>query len=95
MNAWVVFDEENVYALATTSFVWEPIAMTKNLVLFSLSGLQTTPLALWTDAKSHLATYAAQQGCKNIIAYSNVPGVIVLAQREGADTQTHLLTWRL
>lgn len=97
MNVWILFTKEplKMYGMATTTFIWDPVTLTKNLVLFSISSYSTITPDLWNEVKKVLSDYAKENKCNNVIAYSSVPDVIRLAQLEGADISTHLLQWRI
>ena len=98
-QVWVVLGEgdnaDNIYAMIVTTFVFEDVTKTKNLLVYSLSGYRSVPDSLWMDALDMLKLYAKSNGCFKIIAYTQVERVLTIANDLGADTSMTLISWEV
>ena len=97
MQCWVLCkpDAENdtteMYAIITTEYAIDPGSGTKNLLIFSLYGLQPVPQELWRDGFSTLQKFAKTNDCEGIIAFTDVPAVVEIAKSIGGNTDTRLI----
>lgn len=96
VQAWVLFEmedmKEKIYAMAITSFVYEPVTLTKNLVIYNLYGYTFVPPRLWLEGIKTLRKYAKAEKCHNIIAYSKIPRVLEIVKELGGDTSMHVIS---
>lgn len=83
-------DVSHVYALFTTCFVTEEISRTKNLLVYTLATLNPHTQDFWSVSLDIVSKYAVSRGCANVLAYSNLPEVVPIATRLGAD-----INWRV
>ena len=95
MHCWLLHKIEGnnitLYAIATTEFSIDPASQTKNLLIFSLYGLQPTPPELWEDGYKTLKLYAKANNCDAILAFSDVPEVLSIVSRLGGDVNTRFI----
>ena len=96
MHCWLLHEIEGdkitLYAIATTEFSIDPASRTKSLLIFSLYGLQPTPIESWKDSYETLRLYAKANGCSSILAFSDVPEVLNIVGKMGGDINTRLIT---
>jgi hypothetical protein len=93
LECWLIHesgDVSKVLALATTCFVTDEVSMTKNLLVYTMATLNPHSRDLWSIAHEMIGRYAVSRVCSNVIAYSNLPEVINIAERLGGDT-----SWRI
>jgi len=95
MQVWAIIDEDKILGLGVTQFLNESASQTLNLLIYSLYGYSFISQDVWADAIEKLKVYAKSKGCSNIIAYSKVGRVIEIAESIGANTELHLINWRL
>lgn len=95
VQAWILFEMENgkerIYAMAITSFVYEPVTLTKNLVIYNLYGYEFVPPRLWTEGVKGLKKFAKAKGCYTLIAYSKVPRILTIVEELGGDTSMRVI----
>jgi hypothetical protein len=92
LNCWLYGkDEKSIYAVLTTKVVNDTETGCRNLIIFSLTGIRAMNDSIWRDGYSLLRQFAKQQGCKNIIAYTNSKRVIESVKSLGANTDTTLI----
>ena len=96
MQCWLLHEIEDdkitLYAIMTTEFSIDPASQTKNLLIFSLYGLQPAPSGLWEDGYKTLRLYAKVNRCQSIIAFTDVPEVLSIISKLGGDINTRLIT---
>jgi len=95
MQVWAIIDADKILGLGVTQFLNETASQTLNLLIYSLYGYSFISQDVWADAIKKLKIYAKSKGCSNIIAYSKVSRVIEIAENIGANTELHLINWRL
>lgn len=88
-------EEPELVGLITTYFTYDIMGGDKSLTIYSLYGLYTIPKDVWMDGFSTIAKYAKANGCKHIIAYTDLNNVKSIAGKLGADTETTLIRWEI
>lgn len=79
--------------LAITRILYDDVSDTKNLLIYCMYGYGKVDSKSWKEGFKTLAKYAKGKNCLQIIAYTNLPGVIKLATRLGADTKYTFLSF--
>jgi len=88
MHCWILTDteESEPYALATTSFVVDPIGAV-SLFIYSLYGYKPIPMELWIDGFKGLQKWAMKNGCSNVLAFTDSKRVMDIVKDLGGNTQ--------
>ena len=93
---WVGLDEEGkIIFVLVTLFIIDPCSMEKHLFIYSLFGYRVIPQSLWEEGPKALEAYARDTGCSAVVGYSEVPRVVEMAGKLGADVKTTYIQWRL
>jgi len=83
-----VENEYNLVGFVFTSIVVDAIMEIKNLLLLGLYTLRPpSGLFIWTKSFEKLLLYARGNGCKSIIFYTNVPVLLSMAKKFGANVE--------
>ena len=67
----------------------------KSLLFYTMFGYQNSLQRDWIDGIATLSKYAISEGCSRIVAYTNVPGMVSMAERLGADTSFRFISFPL
>lgn len=98
-SVWVLYEEVDgnvvVKAMAVTAFLYDNVAQVQNMLIYSLSHYENVSRELWMEGMRGFQTYAKENNCGAVIAYTKVSGVARLAKSLNADIDTTLITWRL
>ncbi len=83
-------DNEDIGAFATTHIVDDELTRERSLLIYTLTALPKAKIGMedWADALQTLRKYAHHKGCSYISAFSDMPNVVALANRAGANTKT-------
>lgn len=85
----------DVHAILTTTIGEDKFTKLKMLEIYSLYAYKGMTLQEWHDGMETLGKYARYNGCAKVLARSNVPGVLAIAKRAGANTDFHLILFDL
>ena len=97
-QAWIIIGdapEHSIYAMAVTSFSYEPGTNTKNLLIYSLSGYRHIPDELWKSALDGAKAFAKANGCFKLMAYTQVDRITAISNSVGGNTNTRLIYWEV
>ncbi len=76
MQAWVYMNsDEEITGLMTTLIGFDPGTEEKHLLVYSLFVFGKTDNNAWIDSWNILNDWARGQGCRRILAYTNVPAI--------------------
>lgn len=100
MQCWVeaISDEKgfHIQGIALTQILTNDIAGVKNLLIYSMVGVEELfDLEKWNRGLLTLAQFARKNGCQNILAYSNNPRILRLAERFKANTSQRVIVFSL
>lgn len=98
LDCWICAEDVkmvNVYGIATTKFIADPVSRTKNMLVYTVNTVSVHPRDLWQLCRDKFSAYAKSYGCSNILAYSNNPTMLDIAERLGADTSYRLVMFTL
>jgi len=85
---WVYYDSnENERYVTTTQIRTDEISLSKNLLIYSLTGLGKVNPTEITNGIKTLKRYAKGNGCNTIIGYVNDLGIMRLLEQQGADAE--------
>ena len=92
MQAWVYVDENQVPVLLTiTTFVKEPGSKSTNLLIYFFSGFNNFNIDHILDGFKTIRRFALKHNCAKIIAYTNIPKVVEIANKVGFSASYVLL----
>jgi hypothetical protein len=92
MQCWVSYREEGeegkrvMEAILVTTIVGDYCSSIKSLMIYSLYGFSINEEA-WISGFETIRKWGKAQGCNRIIAYSDVPRVIEVAQQFGGEAK--------
>ncbi len=88
MHCWVLTDkaESEPYALATTSFIVDPIGAV-SLFVYSLYGYRPIPMELWIEGFKGLQDWALKNHCANVLAFTDNKRVMSIVEDLGGNVQ--------
>ncbi len=92
MQCWILHKPDGIYAVCTTEFVTDLGSSTRNLLIFSLFSLRQVPDELWLEGLKGIQKFAEVNHCESILAFTDIPAAISLAEKLGLDTSTRLVT---
>jgi len=98
LECWIASETRDLtksLGVATTCFVTDEISLTKNLLVYTATTVASHSQEMWSKCYEVLAKYATSRGCKNIIAYSELPEVISLVERIGGNCNWRILYFPL
>jgi len=79
--------------IVVTRFLYDDVSNTKNLLIYCLYGYQGVNKSSWLHGLRALTKYASANGCKKIIAYTDIPYIINIAQQLNGATSYTFLTF--
>lgn len=94
LDCWVLLgrnsDNQNMSAFATTHIVEDELTNEKSLLIYTLTAMPKAIITMedWSDALKTIRTYAHSKGCSYISAFSDIPNVVSLAKKAGANIKT-------
>lgn len=100
MQCWAeaVYSENNfhIQALLLTQVLNNEVVGIKNLLLYSLVGLEDVfDIEKWNRGFLTVTQFAKKHGCHNILAYSDNVRILRMAERLNADTSQRLIVFSL
>ena len=94
-ECWISYDatEEGakVHGAVITMFHVDDITRTRNMIIYAVYGIHTSQHKHWIEGYETLRKWAKHNNCKEIVAYSNVPQIVNIAKKLGADTSYSLI----
>lgn len=87
-----VEDGYKIKGIVTTCITIDPILGTRNLLMYSVYGIETLHMKLWVDGLNTLKKFAQEEGCKGVSAFSNVPDVVKILGLLGANTSWYYIS---
>lgn len=78
-------ENPRILGFIVTRILYDDIACTSNLLLFSVYGLEDWSFGVWTKGFQILKKYAKSRGCQNIVGYTNSEVLIKIAERFGGS----------
>lgn len=100
MQCWVETELDgkgfHIQAVVLTQVLTNDCAGVKNLIIYSLIGIEDLFNAeKWRNALLTLAQFARKHSCQHIVAYSDNPRVIKMAEKLKANASQRLLVFSL
>lgn len=94
LQCWVAAGDHHgsrIYGIMTTRIAVDEVAGTKNLLIYSVAVIDEHPPSMWNEAKRIISIFAKARGCQGILAYSDNPQMIAVAEKIGFNSATRLL----
>ena len=80
-------DQRRFEAIVITKMLYDDVSDTKNLLIYCLYGYEIVDRSSWASGLKSLVKYASGKGCHNIVAYTDVPGIVDLVKRLGGEAK--------
>lgn len=97
MDCWVAAKQysENpsdleIIAFCVTELLEDYYNKCKNLLIFSLKGVDKLGPDLWQEGMQGLEAFARVNNCRYIIAYTDHPGIVRMAQQQGGTVRQYI-----
>ena len=74
-------------AIVVTEILYDVPTRTRNLLIYCVYGYSDIGEKSWIDGVRAIAKYAASKRCNRMVAYTEVPYIVDLVSRLGADTR--------
>ncbi len=88
VQCWVVNEDKKLAAFVFTAIIVDSVLGLKNLLLIGIYSLELAQsLNIWKKGLMTLQKYAQGNSCKNIVFYTNIPELIQIANKFGANTE--------
>jgi len=88
-------DVTRIEAVVLTEFLYDRPSKTKSLLIYCLYGYEDIAKESWTEGLEVLKKYAKGRGCKQVVAYSEVPMIIELSKKLGGEARFMYLTFNI
>ena len=99
ISVWASYNKKHEKAkfegIALTSFELDRFIKKKSLLIYYVFTFVLAAEKSWTEAITTLAKYAKSRNCTRIVAYSNVPEMIGVAKKLGADTSITFISFNV
>lgn len=99
IEVWASYRRDNSGAkfegLALTSFEVDRFIKKRSLLIYYVFTFTLAPESSWLEALRTLAKYAKSRKCSRVVAYSNVPEMISIAKKLGADTSVTFISFNV
>ncbi len=93
MLCWVLSKESKVYAIVTTTFMWDSISEEKGIILYSCSATKSVSLNVWKYAIDKIKLFAKSKSCNRMYAYTENERILDIVRNSGANTDIHFILW--
>lgn len=97
IDVWISYNRNgsgiNLNSVILTKILYDDASDTRSLLLYSLFGYGTFDRPSWQNGLEMLVKYARSQGCSYVTAYTELPSVVQIAKRLGADTRSTFLSF--
>jgi len=92
MQMWVFVKDNKNYGVVITQFTGEPGTEIRNLLIYALVGFKPLTEDVLIEGWQTLTSFAKETTCHKIIAYTNIPAVVKMAEKVGAKAEYVLIT---
>jgi hypothetical protein len=99
VDVWASYTkkEDNVKfeGIVLTRVLHDDVSDTRNLLIYCIYGYQIVDKSSWIHALEMLVKYAISKKCLQIIAYTEFPYIVGIAQHLGADTRYTFISFKV
>lgn len=82
-------------AIVLTEILYDRPSRTKNLLIYCIYGYEDVDGQSWVKGLSSLTKYAASKGCNQIVAYTDIPHVVEIADKLGGETKYTFISFNV
>ncbi len=86
-DCWVSHKSEKFESVMLTKILYDDASNTRNLLIYCLYGYEIMNNESWSSGLETLLKYAKGKKCNQIISYTELPNMIELANKLGAETK--------
>lgn len=72
--------------IVLTNMLYDDVSNTKNLLIYCLYGYNEVDNKSWLDALKAIVKYAKSRGCSQIVAYTDKPYIVNIANQLGSES---------
>jgi len=98
-QCWASYTKERAVnrfeGIILTKMLYDDVSDTKSLLLYCLYGYNSITEGSWPVALESILKYANSKGCTQVVAYSNIPRVIKIAEGLGGDTKYTFISFNV
>jgi hypothetical protein len=101
IDVWMSYtvngEKRKLNGLVVTRFLYDDASDTKTLLLYCAYSYADERIAheFWVEGYNAMVEYARANKCIRLIAYSDIPYLIEMANAIGAETRFHLISFPL
>lgn len=88
MHCWVAMRGATLLAVCVTQLVEETLNDQRNLLLFSVTGIEQIPPEMWRVGYDTLSAFARSLKCSSIIAYTDSPYIVGIIKDLGGTVRS-------
>lgn len=88
-------DTNKFEGIVLTELLFDDVSQTRNLLIYCLYGYTDVNEGSWLHGIQKLGEYAKSRKCSRVVAYSDVPYIIELASKLGAETKYTFISFNL
>lgn len=98
IEVWASYRKEEKLkfdGIALTSFELDKFIRVRSLLIYYVFAYGDTAKDTWVNGLKTLAEYAKSRRCTRVVAYSNVPEMIGIAEKLGGDTSVTFISFNV
>jgi len=98
LGVWALYErgeQVKFQAILVTKIIFDDTSGTKSLLLYCLYGYEEITKGSWNNAFESLVKYAKSRNCIRMVAYSEIPHIINMANSFGAETDYTFISFDL
>lgn len=94
--SYVRSEEINKFeGIVLTKVIYDDASDTRNLLIYCVYGYESVQNDSWLSGIKSLVKYAKGKGCNQIIAYSELPHIVDILSKLGADTKFTFISFNV
>lgn len=96
VDVWVSYtkkESSRFEGIVLTRILYDDASETRNLLIYCLYGYGDVSSESWIEGLGAIAKYAKARKCSSVIAYTDIPYVIDLAKKLGAESSYTFITF--
>lgn len=96
LTVWISVEKRSsgnvITGIILTSFTFDKNSGTKALLVYSVYGYSEATKESWESGFETLVKFGKSKGCHRMLGYTDVPSLIALSKRYGAETRYTLVS---
>jgi hypothetical protein len=81
--------------IALTKILYDDVSITKNLLIYCFYGYTNVNSDSWLEGLKSLLKYAKRMECSFVTAYTDIPHVVEIASKLGADVKYRFISFEV